>query len=240
MKRLVVLLFSLMLVNLTALHAEEVLIVANESMPFNGIVDGKNAGMTYDILQEAMKYGAPKFKYKFGLPWKRAQKIIKDAGDKPIAIVPFTRTAQREPHHTWIAELIGYNVRLSTYKRPAVTIEEAKNLKVGMLDGSSNISLLQSLGITNFDYARNAMSNAKKLAAGRFEVLGETKYVDTYAWKEAGLDTKDLNFKEIGEKRYIYIAGNLSFPPKLAKQIKNAIDKMRENGRLKAILEKWQ
>jgi polar amino acid transport system substrate-binding protein len=240
MKRLIVFSLLFSLVNLTALYAEEVEVVANESMPFNGIVDGKNVGMTYDILQEAMKYGAPKFTYKFGLPWNRAQQMIKDAGDKPIAIVPFTRTAKREPNFKWIAELIAYNARLSVYKRPAVTIEEAKKLKVGMLRESSNISLLQSFGITQFDYSQDALTNAKKLAAGRFQILGETKYVDTYAWKKAGMDPKDLKFTEIGEKRYIYIAANLNFPPKLSKQISDAIDKMRSNGRLKAILESWQ
>lgn len=54
------------------------------------------------------------------------------------------------------------------------------------------------------------------------------------------MDPKDFNFLEIGEKRYIYIAANLKFPPKLAKQISDVIDKMRNNGRLKAILESWQ
>jgi len=222
------------------LQAEEVLILGNESMPFNGVVNGKNAGMTYDILVEAMKYGAPKFKFEFGLPWKRAQKMVLNAGDKPIALVPFTRTPQREPNYTWISKLFMCPVRLSTYKSPAVTIEQAKNMTVGMLSDSANVTFFQSMGITRFDFAGSAIQNAKKLAAGRFKVLGEGKYVDVYAWRQAGLDVKDLNFTEIDIPRYVYIAGNLTFPPELSKQISDAIEAMRNNGSLQAVLEKWQ
>lgn len=222
------------------LYAEEVLVLANESMPFNGIVDGKNAGMTYEILEEATKHGAPDFKYRFGLPWIRAQKMILAAGSKPMAIVPFTRTPKREESHIWIAELFMCPVRLSTYKRPPVTLDEARHMTVGMLSGSANITFFKSMGIERFDFGKNAIINAKKLASGRFEVLGEAKYVDVYAWKQAGFDARNLNFTELPDPRYVYIAGNINFPPELALKIRSAIDKMKANGKLDAILEKWK
>lgn len=240
MLKLIVSVLALLVFDQGILYADEVLVLGNESMPFNGIVDGKNAGMTYDILQEAMNYGAPTFTYQFGLPWKRAQKMILNAGDKPVAIVPFTRMPEREPNHTWIAELFMCPVRLSAYKRPAVTIREAKNMTVGMLMGSANISFFESLGITRFDFGKNAITNAKKLASGRFDVLGEGKYVDVYAWEQAGFDREDLSFTEINVPRYVYIAGNLTFPPELASQIRNAIDKMRADGKLDDILDRWK
>lgn len=240
MNKLIPLVLALALLHFGGLHAEEVVVLGNESMPFNGIVDGHNAGMTYEILEEATKYGAPAFTYRLGLPWKRAQIMIQDAGKKPIAIVPFTRTAERETSHTWIAELFMCPVRLSTCKRPAVSVEEARTMTVGMLNGSANIAFFKSLGIMHFDFGKNAVINAKKLASGRFDVLGEGKYVDVYAWKQAGFDPNDLNFTEIPVPRYVYIAGNLEFPPELAGQIRDAIDKMRANGRLEAILDRWK
>jgi len=76
-------------------HATEVLVLGNESMPFCGIVDGKPSGMVVDILTEVTNHGGPNFKYKLGLPWKRAQEILRNSGDSLTAIVPFTRTKER-------------------------------------------------------------------------------------------------------------------------------------------------
>ena len=62
MKKLFFVALMLMICGIGSLRAEEALVLGNESMPFNGVVNGKNAGMTYEILKEAVKYGAPTFK----------------------------------------------------------------------------------------------------------------------------------------------------------------------------------
>lgn len=109
MKRYFNVIFLLKLVLISSIScANEVTVVGNESMPFNGLkfdessetTPYKNSGMAFEILEEATKHGAPKFNYQLGLPWKRAQHLIHKANNKPIAIIPFTRTKEREQHYT--------------------------------------------------------------------------------------------------------------------------------------------
>lgn len=233
-------LISLVFTISQTLPAEEVLILGNESMPFNGIVNGKNAGMTYEILEEATKHGAPKFTYQLGLPWKRAQQLLQNAGDLPTAIVPFTRTQEREANHLWIAKLISYQTRLSTTdKSKNLSIETLKKQPVGIIRGSAHIPLLEKLGFERISIVNKAIYNASKLSAGRVYSIAESQYVDTFNWKQAGYKVQELQFIPIGEPKHIYIAGNLQFLPEIASQIAVAIDKMEKNGSLQAIVSRW-
>jgi len=221
-------------------NATEVLVLGNESMPFCGIVDGKPSGMVVDILTEVTNHGGPSFKYKLGLPWKRAQQMLKKSGASPTAIVPFTRTKEREKSHTWIAEIIPNVTRLSTHKKEKpLTIEKAKQLNIGVILGSAIIPHLKELGFTKLEEVPTAIHNSRKLAVGRIDAIVDSKYVDTYHWKLAGGDVKTLKFTNIGKEMYIYIAGNLNFPPDIAKKINIAVSLIHENGTLKAILNKW-
>ena len=218
-------------------------------MPFNGVIKTKykgkitikNSGMTYEILEEATRHGAPVFKWKLGLPWKRAQLIIRNAGNRPIAIVPFARIPERENSHTWIAKLFPYKVRLSTYNRATpITIEEAKSETIGVIRATAHISLLRSFGLNNLYEVDTAIQNAKMLKLGRFKVIAESEYVDIYNWKQLGFPTQGLQHRYLEGGGYIYIAGNQSFPKETADKIKMAIDKMRKNGKLEEILARWR
>jgi polar amino acid transport system substrate-binding protein len=79
--------------------ATDVTVLGNESMPWNGIVDGKESGIMVDILNEATKNGAPKFIFKLGLPWVRAQQMVHEQNDQPTVIIPLTRTLEREKNY---------------------------------------------------------------------------------------------------------------------------------------------
>ena len=244
MKKL--LLFVLILIP-TISHAVNVKVLGNESMPFNGVIvekngDGiktNNVGIIFEILQEATKHGAPEFIYSWGLPWKRAQVDLKNANGL-TAIIPLTRTSDREKSFTWIAPLISYQTRISVFDRPKpMTIQQASKHRIGIISGSAHIPLLNRLGIDNLYLADNALANSKLLKFKRIDALVESEYVDTYNWEQSGFAVKDLKFTAIGVTKYIYIAGNLNFPKDVALRISQAIEKMRVNGKLQAILDKW-
>lgn len=75
----------------------------------------------------------------------------------------------------------------------------------------------------------------------RYDTIVEAKMVYLYYWKKMGFNTKELQEGPmIGEASHIYIAGDLSFPDDVAKSIADAIEKMRKNGKLQAILDKWK
>jgi polar amino acid transport system substrate-binding protein len=237
-------LMLLLVISGSAAYAVDVVVLGNESMPWNGIVDGKNSGIMVDILNEATKYGAPNFQFKLGLPWERAQQMVHEKNEAPTAIIPLTRTTAREKNYKWIAELIPSEMRLVSYGRPAPikTIDEAKDLTIGIIRGHSAIPTLKQLGFTKIDdSAVDAKMNANKLLIKRFDTIVDAKLVYLYNWKKIGQNTKDLQEGPmIGDIAHIYIAGDLNFPDNIAKSIADAIEKMRKDGTIQKILDKWK
>jgi polar amino acid transport system substrate-binding protein len=224
-------------------YSTDVIVIGNESLPWNGIVEGKNVGIMVDILNEATKNGAPNFQFKLGLPWARAQEMVNEKSDLPMAIIPLTRTAARENKFKWIAELVPNEIRLVTFGRPKPikTIEEAKNLSVGVILGLSAIPQMKELGFTKFNEVSSIDINLKNLFNKRIDSIVDAKMVYLYNWKKMGYKTSDLQEGPmIGEASHIYIAGGLDFPDDIALSISAAIDKMQKNGKLKAILDKWK
>lgn len=224
-------------------QATEVLVLGNESMPFCGIVNGKNAGIAVEILNEVTKQGGPRFRYELGLPWKRAQTMVHEKKGAPIAIIPFTRTPSREKNHMWIAELIPHELRLHTFGRsaPLQTIEEAKHLEVSIIRGSAGIPLLIQLGFTRITEVDNAEVNTKLLLKNRTDVLVESQWVDSYIWNKVGGNISELQIgPTLGKTHHIYLAANPSFPINLAQQIQTAMARVRSSGKLDQILDKWR
>jgi len=220
--------------------ADEVLVLGNESMPFNGIVDGKNSGIAVEILTQATNYGAPRFKFRLGLPWKRAQKMLNEAHDRPTAIIPFTRTPEREGNYLWIAPLINYQPRFNSFKKQEVTLSDMLDARIGIIRGSAHLPLLKQLGFNNLQVVEKAQQNILKLQYNRIDAILESQFVDTYHWRQAGVDTNRLRFIPVGDVKQIYIAGNLKFSSAMAKKIADAIDLMESNGELQAIVGRWE
>ncbi len=228
------------------LIASEVLVYRNESMPFCGTVNGKDAGMVVDILNEVTNQGGPIFTFR-SLPWKRAQLYVQ--AKKGTAITPFTRTPSREKEHVWIVELFPYYVRLTTAKNPKLklslppllSIDSAKHLPTGIILGSAHIQTLIELGFTNLKEINAAELSAKQLMLGNISVMVESQWVDTYYWKQLGMNSSGLLIgPSIEETKHVYLSGALDFPMDTAVKIRKAMKKVRKSGKLEEILKKWR
>jgi polar amino acid transport system substrate-binding protein len=213
-------------------------------MPWNGVVAGKPVGLMVELLNEATRHGAPTFVFHLGLPWARAQAAVREPSPGPVAIIPLTRTPEREASYRWIAELSPNELRLVSVGRPAAlgSLEEAKTLKVGVPHGNAAIEGLQKSGFTKLDTsAADALENMKKLAAGRFDTIADAKMVFLYTWKQLGKNTKDLQEGPlVGQATHIYIAGDPSFPADVAEKIAKAIEAMHKDGSWQAIIDRWK
>lgn len=227
---------------LSDLKAGEVLVLGNESMPFCGRVGGADAGIAVDILQAITAAGGPTFRFQLGLPWKRAQLLVQELSGHPVAIIPLTRTPTREKTYRWITPLIPHAIHLHTYRRdpPLTSVEQAKELQLGVIRGSAILPELDRLGFTGVHEIANAETCARMLAAGRFDVLVESEWVDTYIWRSIGQDPEDLQRgPQVGPSHQIYLAAGIAFPPALADQIQEAMAHVRESGQLDEIYASW-
>jgi len=235
---------ALLLLCAGTVSASQVLVLGNSSMPFNDNKQGKNTGVCVEILEAISSHGGPEFKFELGLPWKRAQQILHDAAGKnqAIAIIPFTRTKQREDSHMWITKLVTHEVRLTTNKKAKIPekFADAKDSTVGIIVGSALIPKLKEMGFTQIDEARTGKQNARKLEGERIDFMVESSVVAKYNWASIGQKSQDLFVgPQLGKTNEIYLAGNLDFPPKVAAEIEAAMDIIKENGKLQEILNKW-
>ena len=233
------------LLSLTAgpVYADDVVVLGLEALPWCGVVDGKETGIMVDILNEATKYGAPRFQFKFGLPWLRAQQIVHENNAIPTAIIPFSRTAERENNFKWIAVLASNEMRLASYKRakPIETLEEVKTLKVGAPTGNAGIQILKKLGFTDIDESSADIKvNLHKLLSSRYDTVVDSYPVIRYNWTKLGQNPKDLQQGPlVAPPIPMCIAGDLNFPEDVAKRVSDAVEKMRKVGKVQEILDRW-
>ncbi len=237
-------LWMMSLTCITPLTATEVVVYGLEAMPYCGLANGNPVGIAIDMLTEASNYGAPKFVYRFDLPWLRAQEHVQYPGNELAAIIPFSRTPQRQDQYKWVAELFPTQSRLYSFGRPAPlkSIDEAKNLSIGVVRGHAIIPILIKLGLNNLDDgAANAEINATKLSMNRINVMADSDLICIYSWGKVGKKTQELQVgPAIGDVTHVFIATGLGFPDDVARSISNAIDKMRRNGKVEEIINKWK
>jgi len=228
---------------ITSALAERVVVYGLNAMPLCGVTEGKPVGVTVEILQEATLYGAPEFEFIMDVPWLRAQMMVQNPGDELNAIIPFSRTSQREDTFKWVGELIQTQFRFYSFNRetPVLSIEEAAATSVGVVRGHAIIPLLEALGINRLDAASDAENNAKKLQHGRLDTIAESDFIAFYNWRKIGEDTSHLQEGlAVGELTRVYIAAGLHFPDATAEKIKDALKKMKEDGKLQEILNRWR
>lgn len=239
-----ILIFFLQLIIISSFYGVTVEVYSLQAMPYCGIINGETTGIAVEILNEATKYGAPNFIFNFDIPWARAQKKIQDSKGELVAIIPFSRIGQRERKYKWISELLTTQSRFFTYgiSDPLESVEDVYDYTVGVVRGHAIIPRLKDLGITKLDEgSTNAEANARKLLNKRFSVIADSDLIVFYSWKIIGQKSIDLQVgPAIGDITGVYIAGGLNFPEDVAKSIDNAVQKMKEDGKLQEIYNRWR
>lgn len=219
-------------------------VYALEALPYCGLINGRPAGIAVDILNEASNYGAPEFVFNFSIPWLRAQERIQKARGDLLTIIPFSRTESREKEYQWVAQLVTTQSRIYTIDRANAlnSLNETRDLKIGVVRGHALIQRLKKLEIENIDYgALNAEANARKLLNRRVDAIAESDLIFWYSWREIAQSPSLIQEGlKIGDITGVYLAAGLNFPKGVAQSISNAIEKMEKNGRIKEIIKDWR
>ena len=240
MKTSSALIAALLFLGSAAAQAREILVYANESMPQCGLVGNKPTGLAVDILNAVTAEGGPTFRFDFSQPWARAQKAVHETVG--TAIIPLTRNPEREGSYKWIARLFDNGGRLLSLGRPAPikSMAEAKGLGVGIMRGSTFEDWLGKSGFTHLVVVPKDEIVAKMLVDGKIDAWAGNELVQRYLFARIGQNPAKLQAgPALGEVAQIYIAGDVHFPEADAKAIADAVEKLRHNGKLDAILRHY-
>ncbi|MBN1141546.1 MAG: transporter substrate-binding domain-containing protein [Deltaproteobacteria bacterium] len=240
-KSSIILIFFGLLGLAPAVKAAEIKVYGGNFPPYSGILDGRPFGIAVDILTAVTRAGGPKFIYDFSVSWARAQTQV--LSDPNTLIIPFTKTSYREKQYKWVAPLFSYNIHFITIGRhePVQTVEEAKNLRIGVVNGVPSYHLLRKLGFKNLDPVLSEEINMRKLELGRIDAWVVSDYIDKYVCSKLGWDVSKLQKGvNIGDVNMFYIASGHDFPKKVSDQMAGIVERLQKSGEIEKILNKYR
>lgn len=239
MKRLLLCL-ALMCMLLAGANAREITVNAGDISPFSFEVNDRPTGIAVDILNAAGKTAGVSFRFNF-LPWKRAQ--LETLASADHAIVPLSRTPEREHDYQWIVMLFEYHFVIVTragHAAPA-TLDDVKKLSVGVLRGNPMHTTLPELGFENLRPGNSEEMLARQLRANLIDawVAAEPVVRDTY--QRIGGNLNELHIgPRVGEPMQVYLAASKGFPAADAKLIADEVNRLRASGEINRILDRYR
>lgn len=120
-------------------------VVTGDLPPF--AVEGRpqRPGVLVELVEELLRRTGQPAKVEF-FPWARAMQMA--TGTPRVAILPLTRTPEREPNFQWLVKLyVQHFVFINRSGRPPVqSVAQARGLRLTVLRASPNLAQLQRHG----------------------------------------------------------------------------------------------
>lgn len=212
--------------------------------PFDMLKNGTYEGMTKDLFDEVSKEIGVEPVYQ-DIPWT-AELPGLEVKKFDIVIAPVTITAERLDRYTFTLPIADATVSLvkaasnTEMNKP----EDIKGKTVGVQQGTAQFKQLQAYGeslggVTVKEYGTTDEAYAD-LAAGRLDAVAGSLPNLTYLVKERGDTFKLFEPAQFGEPTYFaWVLRPGDDSASFQKAINDAVLKMTDDGRVKAIQEKW-
>jgi polar amino acid transport system substrate-binding protein len=240
MKKLFVIVASVVLISVQPVLSEELTILTENLPPLNYLKDGVLVGPSVEIVKEIQRRVGSHEQIKV-YPWARAYKMALE--DENVVLFGTTYTKERHDKFKWVGPLATKRDILVAKKGSGIKInslEDAKKVKrIGTLRDDTRERLLKSVGFTNLEPVSDEQKNAKKLVLGRIEL---------WAYKKPGLKTvcelAGVDYNEIEEvyhlrKIDLMIAFSKKTSDSIVQNWRNAFNEMLADGTIMQIRKKW-
>jgi polar amino acid transport system substrate-binding protein len=221
-----------------AAHAETLTVLAGPIEPY-AIETGSRPGAAVEVVREMAKRAGLEVNFKFEA-WARAQQDAREGHD--LAIIPLTRTTEREPLYSWIAPILSDPFYLQTNRKEVdvASVDAAKGLSIGVLRGADGEADLKSAGIAGTSAGVDEDTNAKMLKAGRIDAWYARGMVASATYAKAGGDPKELKRGAEKATAPMYLGGSPGFSPELAAKLAKAFEAMKADGSYDRIVKSYQ
>lgn len=170
-------------------------------------------------------------------PWARAQKRTQETHD--VLIVPLSRTALREDHYTWVANIQPLSRAFFTLDNPVSSLEQARQryrlVAVGL--GTAQEEILRQAGFSDDQlYALKLGDRPIQLVRrGRVDAWFTTDLEGRHQWDNG----PELAMSALLAPLDMYIACSLQCDPRLVESVHDALEGMRRDGSLQRIVERY-
>ena len=176
------------------------------------------------------------------VPWARGFKFLSENSD--VALMPTTRTEEREDLFHWVGPLMTINwtlYGLSGRRFNINTLEDAKKADgIGVYREDVRARYLQEQGFTNLQTVDSQDTNLRKLLRHRIDLIassdiGMKGLFDKNRTLRGRLQAV-LSFRKVD----LYLAFSKETSPETLEMWNRAYDKLRRNGVISSIQKKWK
>lgn len=211
-------------------------IVTGELPPYSYSIDGQIFGVATDVIRELI--------HRVGSghdiilePWKRA--IFKSEQER--LTYPLARTVERENRYKWIGPILKdqfvFTVRAALMGN-FDTIDEFRNLKVGVNRGAPTEDRLKELGFHKVEPVVEEKLNLRKLLAGHIDAWYTSLLILKGSLKQSGISNTSIKIVYADLNIEQYVGGSLDIDDQVIGVWQEKLIEMKADGSYQLIMRK--
>jgi len=225
--------------------AETSLVLLTENFPpYNMAKNGKNFaqdenihGIAVDIVREIFKRADITYSLTLRFPWERIYKL---ALEKPgYGVFVMARLPEREKLFKWVGPIgpDDWVMLAKTDSKIALdSLEQARQYKIGAYKGDAIAETLAKQGLKPIVVLRD-QDNARKLVNGQIDLWATGDPAGRYLARQEGVD--DLKTVLRFNSAELYLALNKDVPDEVVARLQKALDELRKEGAVDAIMARY-
>ncbi|WHS60719.1 ABC transporter substrate-binding protein [Pseudomonas sp. G2-4] len=229
----------------TARAADTSLVLLTENFPpYNMAKNGKNFaqdgninGIAVDIVREIFKRADISYSLTLRFPWERIYKLALE--NPGYGVFVMARLPEREKLFKWVGP-IGPDDWIMLAKTDSKitldSLEQARQYRIGAYKGDAIAETLAKQGLNPIVVLRD-QDNAKKLVNGQIDLWATGDPAGRYLARQEGVN--DLKTVLRFNSAELYLALNKDVPDDVVARLQGALDELRKEGAVDAIMARY-
>lgn len=244
-KRLVLVFAGVLLFAGSVRAADTSLVLLTENFPpYNMAKNGKNFaqdenihGIAVDIVREMFKRADISYSLTLRFPWERIYKLALE--NPGYGVFVMARLPEREKRFKWVGP-IGPDDWIMLAKADSKialdSLEQARQYKIGAYKGDAIAETLTKQGLKPIVVLRD-QDNARKLVNGQIDLWATGDPAGRYLARQEGVN--DLKTVLRFNSAELYLALNKDVPDEVVARLQAALDELRKEGAVDAIMARY-
>ena len=229
----------------TVRAADTSLVLLTENFPpYNMAKNGKNFaqdenihGIAVDIVREIFKRADISYSLTLRFPWERIYKLALE--NPGYGVFVMARLPEREKLFKWVGPIgpDDWIMLAKTDSKIALgSLEQARQYKVGAYKGDAIAETLAKQGLNPIVVLRD-QDNARKLVNGQIDLWATGDPAGRYLARQEGVN--DLKTVLRFNSAELYLALNKDVPDDVVARLQKALDELRKEGQVDAIMARY-
>lgn len=211
--------------------------------PYNFAEAGKVQGIATDVLRAACELAQLRCSFQV-VPWARGYKVVRHTPN--TVLYTTARKPAREDQFLWVGPLLPRTTWVYTRNIPGAPIRDAKELaqlRIGVVREEAAQQDLLAAGVPASALVEESSNDAvfRMLMGDLVHAMVDTEVGMAWNLRSVGRPAGSVNkLLKLSEDGGYYFALNLQTDPHVVRKLQQAIDKLRAEGRLDAIVKNYE